>query len=135
MKTTSTSSKSGQTTMEFALTLPLLALVLFAIIQYGLILSAYVTLRNASAVGARFAVLENTPKPSFDDIKRFTTGAVSPMLNSNLVTDVIVKTNVTVGGVSATSVEVQYDLPLIISFVVPRATSGKLSLSATTISR
>ena len=122
---------SGQALVEFALTLPLLALMLFGIIQYGLIFSAVVTLRNASAVGARYAVVGT---PSVANIQAVTTGAVAPMLNANNATASV--TNTTVGSATATSVTVNYNLPLIIPFVVPGKTAGStLALSATTVMR
>jgi Flp pilus assembly protein TadG len=120
--------------VEFALTLPLLALLLFSIIQYGFIFAAYMSLRNASAVGARYATL--SPNPSDSDVRSVALGALSPMLSSNRGT-VTVTHNVPVGSVSgATSVQIQYNLPLIVPFVVPGKTSGStLSLSATTTMR
>jgi Flp pilus assembly protein TadG len=126
--------RSGSTMVEFALTLPLLALMLFGIIQYGFIFAAYMTLRNASAVGARYASLGTSPKPTTQQITDVTIGAITPMLKTNGAT-VNVGT-VTVGGQSATSVQINYDLKLIIPFVVPGKTSGSsLALSATSVMR
>lgn len=127
---------SGTTLTEFAFVLPLLALVLFAIIQYGFIFSAYVTLRNASAVAARYATLSN-PTPTVSQIQSVAKSAVGPMLNSNSVSAVNVDLNATVGGApGAKSVQVQYNLSLIIPFVVPGKTnSNVLALSATTVMR
>ena len=125
--------KSGQSLVEFALTLPLLALLLFGICQYGLIFAAIITVRNASAVGARYAVVGT---PSTSSIQAVAKAAVGPMLDTNKVTSVTV-TNTTVGGASgAMQVTVNYDLPLIIPFVVPGKTAGStLALSATTVMR
>jgi len=122
--------------VEFALVLPLLALVLFAIIQYGFIFSAHITLRNATAVGARYATLSN-PKPTEAQIKDVTRNAISPMLQIANITAVNVTSNVTVGATAgAYSVQIQYNLPLIIPFVVPGKSSGDtLTLSATTVMR
>jgi Flp pilus assembly protein TadG len=47
----------GQTATEFALVLPLFCLVLFAIIQFGIIFNNYVTLTDAVRAGARTAVV------------------------------------------------------------------------------
>jgi Flp pilus assembly protein TadG len=124
----------GSTMVEFALTLPLLALMLFGIIQYGFIFAAYMTLRNASAVGARYATLGTSPKPTKQQITDVTIGAITPMLKTNGAT-VNVGTP-TVGGQSATSVQINYNLQLIIPFVVPGKTSGdSLALSATSVMR
>jgi len=126
--------KSGQSLVEFALTLPLLALLLFAICQYGLIFAAVLTLRNASAVGARYAVIGT---PSQASVQAVTKAAVGPMLNTNNVTAVNVDMNYTVGGTTgAKSVQLIYNLPLIIPFVVPGKSAGStLTLTNTTVMR
>jgi Flp pilus assembly protein TadG len=115
--------------VEFAVVMPLLAVMLFGIIQYGFIFAAHITLRNATAVGARYATLQTVPAPTLTQIQNVTKSAAGPMLATN--------TNVTVGGVSgAKSVQAQYNLKLIIPFVVPGATPGSsVTLTATTIMR
>ena len=129
--------QSGTTMVEFALTLPLVALLLFGIIQYGFIFAAYMTIRNASAVGARYSTLSN-PTPTVADIQSVTAGACAVMLKtngSNPTVTVSLK-NVTVGGVSgATSVQVHYDLPLIIPYVCFRPSGSTFPLTATSIMR
>jgi Flp pilus assembly protein TadG len=50
-----TRSERGQSLVEFALVLPLLLMVLFAIMDFGRIFQGYVTLANASREGARLA--------------------------------------------------------------------------------
>jgi hypothetical protein len=47
--------QKGQTLAEFALTLPILLLLLFGIIEFGRIFQAWVTLQNAARAGARYA--------------------------------------------------------------------------------
>jgi Flp pilus assembly protein TadG len=122
--------KQGQALAEFALVIPLLALVLFAIIQYGFIFGAYITLRNAAAVGARYAVVGN--QKTIADIQTRTRNAVTPMLNVANVTAVNVNTNFSVGTLTggATRVEVRYNLPLIIPYLVIGRTGNTLPMSA-----
>jgi Flp pilus assembly protein TadG len=48
-------SDRGQTLVEFALTLPILALFLVAIVELGLVLNTYVEVTHAARVGARKA--------------------------------------------------------------------------------
>jgi Flp pilus assembly protein TadG len=50
----------GQALVEFALVVPLLALLLFAIIQYGFIFNAYMNVRHAAFVTARSVALSGT---------------------------------------------------------------------------
>jgi len=50
---------------EFALALPILALLLFAVIQFGIVFNNYVTLTDATRAGARKgAVARRLPNPS-----------------------------------------------------------------------
>jgi Flp pilus assembly protein TadG len=46
-------SQQGQSLTEFALALPILALLLFAVIQFGIVFNNYVTLTDATRTGAR----------------------------------------------------------------------------------
>lgn len=47
----------GQTLTEFAMILPILLLVLFGIVQLGIVFNHYVTLTDAARAGARKAVV------------------------------------------------------------------------------
>jgi Flp pilus assembly protein TadG len=50
-------SERGQALVELALVLPLFALILFAVIQFGIVFNNYVTLTDAVRVGAREAAV------------------------------------------------------------------------------
>jgi Flp pilus assembly protein TadG len=50
-------NEQGQTMTEFALVLPVLALLLFAVIQFGIVFNSYVTLTDATRAGARRAAV------------------------------------------------------------------------------
>jgi Flp pilus assembly protein TadG len=50
-------SERGQSLTEFALALPILALLLFAVIQFGIVFNNYVTLVDATRAGARKAAV------------------------------------------------------------------------------
>ncbi len=57
-------SEKGQTTTEFALVLPVLALLLFGVIQFGLTFKNYLSLTDAVRAGARkAAVSRQAPDP------------------------------------------------------------------------
>jgi hypothetical protein len=56
--------RKGQTVAEFALTLPILLILLFGIIEFGRIFQAWVTLQNAARTAARFA---STGRPFVGD--------------------------------------------------------------------
>ena len=49
--------EQGQSMVEFALLLPVLCLVLFGIIQFGIVYNNYITLTDATRVGARKAAV------------------------------------------------------------------------------
>jgi Flp pilus assembly protein TadG len=56
--------QQGQTMTEFALVLPLLVLLLFGVIQFGIAFNNYITLTDAVRAGARkAAVSANTDNP------------------------------------------------------------------------
>jgi Flp pilus assembly protein TadG len=50
-------SQQGQSLTEFALALPILVLLLFAVIQFGITFNNYVTLTDATRAGARKAAV------------------------------------------------------------------------------
>lgn len=120
----------GQTLVEFAIAVVLLALLLFGIIQYGFIFGAYITVRNASAVGARQAVIDtNQAETAARD-------ALSPMLSKANPPATVALTQTNVAGVNAQSMTVTYDLPLIIPWVViGSSTPTSVTLRATTVMR
>ena len=58
-------SEQGQTMTEFALVLPILVVLLFAIIQFGIAFNNYVALTDAARAGARKgAVSRNLSNPT-----------------------------------------------------------------------
>src|SRR6187401_2683219 len=58
-------NEQGQAMTEFALVLPVLALILFAVIQFGIAFNNYVTLTDATRAGARKAAVSGKdPSPA-----------------------------------------------------------------------
>jgi Flp pilus assembly protein TadG len=56
-KSISLRDQQGQSLTEFALVLPILALLLFAVIQFGIVFNNYITLTDATRAGARKAAV------------------------------------------------------------------------------
>src|SRR5256714_4777774 len=56
-RTTRMQDQRGQTTTEFAIVLPILCLLLFGVIQFGILFNNYVTLTDAVRAGARKAAV------------------------------------------------------------------------------
>ena len=50
-------NERGQSVTEFALVLPILALLLFGVIQFGIVFNHYLSLEDASRAGARKAAV------------------------------------------------------------------------------
>jgi Flp pilus assembly protein TadG len=62
-------TEQGQTATEFAIVLPVLALLLFGVIQFGILFNNYVTLTDAVRAGARkAAVSRQSGDPTGDAI-------------------------------------------------------------------
>jgi Flp pilus assembly protein TadG len=60
-----THDQQGQTMVEFALVLPIICLLLFGVIQFGILYKDYVTVTDAARAGARKAAvsrLESNPE-------------------------------------------------------------------------
>src|SRR5258706_6992162 len=57
----------AQSIVEFALTLPILLLLLFGIIEFGRIFQAWVTVQNAARAAIRYAVTGQYDKTDFPD--------------------------------------------------------------------
>jgi Flp pilus assembly protein TadG len=66
-------NEQGQTMVEFALVVPILCVVLFGILQFGALYNDYVTLTDATRVGARKAVTsrhEENPEGAAEEAAR-----------------------------------------------------------------
>ena len=65
MKRISLKNQDGQSVTEFALVLPILAFLLFAVIQFGIVFNNWVQLTDAARAGARKgAVSRHLPNPA-----------------------------------------------------------------------
>ena len=91
--------RRGQSLVEFSLILPVLLIMVFGIIEFGMGIRSYISLTNATREGARFAAVGN-PAGSFPS-----------QCNGTTTTTVIGRTCVAVEGLNRanmTSVEVAY---------------------------
>ncbi len=64
----------GSSAVEFALILPLLTLLLFGIIEFGILLYNKQVITNASREGARAGIAWASPRPTPSDIKSVVDG-------------------------------------------------------------
>lgn len=121
--------ESGASAVEFALLLPVLTMILFGIIEFGLALYQQAILTNASREGTRLGIVASIPA--------ITSTAISNTIDTYLTAAGIDKTKVTrtivAGGGAGTPVRVTLTLPY--QFVVlPGLTSvtPKINLTAWT---
>jgi Flp pilus assembly protein TadG len=124
--------EDGAAAVEFAIVLPLLMLILFGIIEFGLILYNQEVITNASREGARFGIVIGTPRPS--------TGQIQGVVNTYLTNSGLNVGNATVNVAGAqgasgsdltVSVVYPYDFLVLPNFVA--SLSDSLNLSATTV--
>lgn len=81
-------AQRGQTMTEFALVLPLLALLLFGVIQFGIAFNNYITLTDAVRAGARKGAVARhltDPEGSVDTAVR---AAATDLKSSDLLVEV-----------------------------------------------
>ena len=106
------SSERGAELVEFALTFPLLLLVVLGIIDMGLILQRYEVITNAAREGARVSVLPGYGDPEI--VARVNQYLQGTGLAADTIDPVVpVRTMVGVGGycVNVVAVTVSYDHP------------------------
>jgi Flp pilus assembly protein TadG len=126
-------SERGQSLTEFALALPILALLLFAVIQFGIVFNNYVTLTDATRAGARKgAVARRLPNPQSATIAAVVNsacGSPNPPCNLNGFSG----SNVTVTStwLPAADVRVTATYPYHISLLGIVVKSGNLSSTTT----
>ena len=118
-------NEQGQAVTEFALILPILALLLFAVIQFGIAFNNYITVTDAVRVGARkAAVSRQAADPTGTTIGQVRSAASDldqAQLNVSVTTD----------WVQGSDVTVQASYPYSISLLGVVVQSGQLTSSTT----
>ena len=118
-------NEQGQAVTEFALILPVLALLLFAVIQFGIAFNNYITVTDAVRVGARkAAVSRQAADPTGTTIGQVRSAASDldqAQLNVSVTTD----------WVQGSDVTVQASYPYSISLLGVVVQSGQLTSSTT----
>lgn len=122
-------SEKGAAAVEFALLLPLLMMILFGIIEFGIALHQQSILTNASREGARLGIVQSIPA--------ITTGQINATIDNYLtgagITPGNVSRTIVAGGVTGSPVKVTLTLPYTF-YVLPGLTSmtPQLNLTAAT---
>jgi Flp pilus assembly protein TadG len=66
-------NSQGSTAIEFALVLPVLILLFFGIVEFGLLFYNQQIITNASREGARVGIVAGSPRPTDGDIQNVVT--------------------------------------------------------------
>ena len=123
----------GGPTVEFALLLPVLILILFGTIEFGLAFYSQEVLTNASREGARAGIVQNTPKPSVSDIQTVVNNYLTGTgINPSLVTVTVVGAGGTFPNPLTVTVTYNY-----LFLVLPRFSGvpSSINLTAQTVMR
>ena len=126
-------SESGASAVEFALLLPVLMMILFGIVEFGLALYRQAILTNASREGARLGIVQSIPA--------ITTAAINAQIDTYLTAagippGTVTPRNIVLGTVTGTPVTVRLTLPYTYA-VLPGLTSiaPTINLTAQTVMR
>lgn len=125
-------SESGASAVEFALLLPVLMMILFGIIEFGLALYRQSILTNASREGARLGIVQSVPAITNGQINT----AIDNYLTPAGITPGDVSRTIVAGGITGTPVTVTLTLPYTFA-VLPGLTSVTpvINLTAQTVMR
>lgn len=115
--------------MEFAIILPILVLIIFGIIEFGLIMNSYIVIQSASREGARVGIVGGTD----EDILNFVQTAASN-LDRNRITVNINPNEGTRKSGDILTVEVRYDYNIIMP-IIRNILGGNIRLRAKTSMR
>jgi len=100
-------SEAGASAVEFALLLPVLMMILFGIIEFGLALYQQAVLTNASREGARLGIVQSVPAITTGQIN----GAIDTYLTGAGISPANVGRTIVAGGATGTPVQVTLTLP------------------------
>ena len=105
--------EKGQTATEFALVLPVLALLLFGVIQFGILFNNYVTLTDAVRSGARKAAVSRQAGNPVGDSVAAVRAAADTLDQGKLTVNVTPGTPWAHGGSVTVRAEYPYEINLL----------------------
>lgn len=119
---------------EAAIVLPLIIMLVFGIAQYALIFSAYITLSNSAAEGARMAITLGATGNS-GAVEAYVAGTLAPTTLNPQDATVAFDPAFSTGGQTVKKVTITYPLNLFFPIVVPQSANGVLQLTASSVAR
>lgn len=105
-------NEKGQSLIEFAILLPLLLLLLMGILEFGLMLNAYLSINNSAREGARLGIVDGSNL----EISELITNLSSNLNTENLVVNIIPLEGSRKSGDTLT-VEIIYNYKVIIPII------------------
>lgn len=99
----------GQSLVEFSLIIPIIVLMIMAIIEFGLMFNAYLTINNSSREGARYAAVGGTDAEIVAKII-----STAPKLKSEYISVSIVPSEANRSRGDTVTVYVTYDYKVLI---------------------
>lgn len=128
----------GTSFVEFALILPLLVILLFGVIEFGIILYDKAVLTNASREGARAGIVQKDPRMTFGEIKAIVDNYSKNYLITFSSGTTLPDTVVTGAGGAypnplTVTVTYSYGFLVLPNFIT--TLTGQINLSATTVMR
>lgn len=105
-------NQKGQALVEFAIILPLLLLLIMGIIQFGMIINAYLSIQNAAREGARAGILGS----SDTEIESIMINTL-PALNADSLIVNITPSEADRSSGDPLTVNVRYNYPIIIPII------------------
>jgi Flp pilus assembly protein TadG len=105
-------NEKGQSLVEFAILLPLLLLLLMGILEFGLMLNAYLSINNSAREGARLGIVDGSNL----EISQLITNLSTNLNTENLVINIVPLEGSRKSGDTLT-VEVIYNYQVIIPII------------------
>lgn len=105
-------NEKGQALVEFAIILPILLILVMGIVQFGMVLNAYMTIENAAREGARRGIVGGSDK----EIKNLII-ATSPNLEAKNMTLIISPSEGSRKSGDTLNVKIIYDYKLTIPII------------------
>ena len=105
-------NEKGQSLIEFAILLPLLLLLLMGILEFGLMLNAYLSINNSAREGARLGIVDGSNL----EISELITNLSTNLSTEDLVVNIIPLEGSRQSG-DALTVEVIYNYQVIIPII------------------
>jgi Flp pilus assembly protein TadG len=132
------SNQRGASAIEFAIVLPLLILMLFGIIEFGILLYDKAMITNASREGARTGIVYSYPSRISDDeiwavVRNYCEDHLITFGSGTLQVPEITRSGDASGDVLTVRVRYKYDFLVIPSFIAELA--GGINLLAETVMR